>query len=195
MVSSVVATCRCRFSSLSWAILANGDEFISCSNRWSSVSVCASRGGVCGVNCVCRTCRACCSFIVSGKSSCSDWLVSGICAVFVRLRYFSTRFSSVWIHSRAPRGSGAEWCFRGSNVVTKVWSSICPGSRLSSSYSPGMCHISARPLGLRYLLRVKSFVWLTKLFGSIVASVARNGGPLMNFVGQSILGLNSRNHG
>jgi hypothetical protein len=145
------------------------------------------------VNCVSMTCLACCSFIVSVKLSSNELSVWG-CMVFVKSRYFSTQFSSFLMHSSAPGGNGTNQCFLGLNVVTKVWRSCSPGSGSSSSYSPGMCRINACLLGLRYLLQVKSFACLIRSFGSIVVSVARNGTPLMNFVGQLISGLNSRNH-
>ena len=58
-----------------------------------------------------------------------------------------------------------------------------------------MCRIRARPLGLRYLLWVNAFACVMRWFGSIVVSAVRNGGPLINLVGQLISGLNSQNHG
>jgi hypothetical protein len=74
------------------------------------------------MNCVSMTRVACCSFIVSAKSSLSGWLVWS-CAVLVKSRYFSTQFSSFLIRSVVPGGSGAARCFLGLYVVTKVWSS------------------------------------------------------------------------
>ena len=191
MVSNWFWIRRCRFSSLSCTNLASGDESMivsSCCCSWVPMV-----GSFCrGANCVSSNFRACCSFIVSVKSS-SSVVMSGRCAVLVRSRCLSTLFSSFLIRPAAPSGSGADLCFLGSYMVTKVWLSSCPGNGSSSSYSSIMCRINARPLGFRYLRWVKVHACVIRSFGAIVASATRNGGPLTNFLGQSMLGLNSRN--
>ena len=53
----------------------------------------------------------------------------------------------------------------------------------------------ALPLGFRYCRQVNLLACLSRSLGSIVASAVRNGGPLMNFVGQSMSGLNSQSQG
>jgi hypothetical protein len=150
MVSRWVLILCCQFSSFSVAILASGDESMSCS-RFCSWVLIAVGGVLCG-NCVSMTRLACCSFIVSAKSSSGNVLYCGACAVLVRSRYFSTRLSSFLMRSAAPGGSGADRCFCGSYVVTNMWSLSWPGSGSSSSYSPDMCRMKVCPLGLRYLL-------------------------------------------
>jgi hypothetical protein len=101
------------------------------------------------------------------------------------------------MHSAAPGTIGASLCGLGSNWVTKVWLSFPSSSRSDSlsSYSLVMCQIKALPFGLRYLRRVNVLACVTRSLGAIVVSAARKGGPLTNFFGQSMVGLNSRNHG
>jgi hypothetical protein len=99
------------------------------------------------------------------------------------------------MRSAAPSGNGADLCFLGSYVVTKVWLSCCPGSGSSSSYSSVMCRIWALPLGLKFHLSLKVLVYHVNWFGFIVASTARNGGPLMNFIIQFIFRLKSLSQG
>ena len=192
MTSSLFWICRCQFSSLSCANLVSGDEFMSFSNCCSWVPIIGFSDV--WANCISSNFHACCSFIVSAKSS-SSIVVLGCCAVLVRSRCLSTLFSSFLIRSAAPSSSGADLCFLGSYMVTKVWLSFCLGSGSSSSYSSVRCWINALPLGLRYLLRVKVLACVIRSLGSIVTLAARNGGPLTNFFGQLISGLNSRNQG
>jgi hypothetical protein len=139
---------------------------------------------------------ACCSFGVSVKLSWSMYS-SGIRAVFVRSRCLSTLFNSFWTHSAAPGTIGASLCGLESNWVTKVWLSSPFSSRSDSlsSYSFVMCRMNALPSGLRFLLLVKALAYCVNWFELIVASTARNGGPLMNFVLQFISGLNAFSQG
>jgi hypothetical protein len=101
------------------------------------------------------------------------------------------------MRSAAPGTIGASLCGLGSNWVTKVWLSSPFSSRSDSlsSYSFVRCRMNGLPFGLRYLLRVKALACVTRSLGAMVVSVARKGGPFTNFFGQSIVGLNSRNHG
>ena len=96
-----------------------------------------------------------------------------------------------------PFGNGADWCFLGSYVVMKVWlsSPSSPRSDSLSSYSSVMCWMKALPSGLKFHLWVKVLAYGVRWSEFIVASMARNGGPLTNFVIQLIFGLNSFSQG
>ena len=104
------------------------------------------------VNCVSRNLLACCSLIVSAKSSLLSWVVvCHNCAVLVKSRYFSTLLSSFLMRLAVPSGSGADLCFCGSNWVTKVWLSSPFSSRsdLLSSYSIRHVSDEGSPVGIK----------------------------------------------